>query len=86
MRDNYSDKEILPTLHREGFKIAHVTLKRLRQQLGLRLRTDDPEACSIQNLHIQRVLQQEISDGHIEGYGRRLLHTHLRQKGHIFPR
>ncbi|KAJ5460980.1 uncharacterized protein N7458_002532 [Penicillium daleae] len=65
VRDNYSDKEILPILQREGFKIAHITLKRPRQQLSLRLRTDDPEA---------------------RRYGRGLLYTYLRQKGHTFPR
>jgi arginine repressor len=84
--DNLSDQEILPTLHREGFQIAGITLKRLRQQLGLRRRTDDPEAQRIQENQILEVLRQEIQDGSIEGYGRGLLHTHLRQKGYVFPR
>jgi arginine repressor len=84
--DNLTDKEILPILHHEGFKIAHVTLKRLRQQLGLRLRTDDPDARALQEQQIQGVLQQEIQDGKIEGYGRGLLYTYLRQQGHVFPR
>jgi hypothetical protein len=83
--DNLSDKEILPILHHEGFKIAPVTLKRLRQQLGLRLRTDDPEARALQAQQIREVVQQEIHDGKIEGFGRGLLHTYLRQKRHIFP-
>jgi transposase len=86
VRDNYTDKEILPTLHQEGFKIAEITLKRLRQQLGLRLRTNDPEARSLQEQQIKEVVQREIQDGNIEGYGRGLLHTHLRQQGYLFPR
>ncbi|KAJ5900321.1 uncharacterized protein N7473_004391 [Penicillium subrubescens] len=83
--DNLSDKEILPILHHEGFKIAPITLKRLRQQLGLRLRTDDPEARALQAQQIREVVQQEIYDGKIEGFGRGLLHTYLRQKGYVFP-
>ncbi|KAF3392417.1 hypothetical protein F1880_008931 [Penicillium rolfsii] len=84
--DNLSDKEILPILRHEGFKIASITLKRLRQQLGLRLRTNDPGARALQEKQMREVLQQEIQDGKIEGYGRGLLHTYLRQKGHVFPR
>jgi hypothetical protein len=84
--DNYSDAEILLTLHREGFKVSNDTLKNLRQQLGLRRRTDDPEAQRIQEDHITEVLRQEIQDGSIEGYGKGLLYTYLRQKGYVFPR
>jgi arginine repressor len=47
VRDNLSDAEILPTLHREGFQIAQDTMKKLRQHLGLRRRTDGYEARSI---------------------------------------
>lgn len=83
--DNLSDKEILPILHHDGFKIAPVTLKRLREQLGLRLRTSDPCARALQTQQIREVVQQEIQDGKIEGFGRGLLHTYLRQKGHVFP-
>lgn len=83
--DNLSDKEILPILHHEGFKVASITLKRLRQQLGLRLRTNDPRARALQEQQIKEVVQQEIQDGKIEGFGRGLLHTYLRQKGHVFP-
>jgi hypothetical protein len=68
--DNLSDKEILPILHHEGFKIDPVTLKRLRQQLSLRLRTEAPEARALQAQQIREVVQQEIHDGKIEGFGR----------------
>lgn len=84
--DNYSDTELLPILQREGFQISHDVLKKLRQKLGLRRRTDGPEAQRIQENQITEVLRQEIQDGSIEGYGRGLLHTHLRQKGYVFPR
>lgn len=84
--DNLSDREILPMLHREGFQISQDTLRKLRQQLGLRRRTDGPEAQRLQEYQIREVLQQEIQDGNIEGYGRGLLHTYLRQRGHVFPR
>jgi hypothetical protein len=86
VRDNLSDAEILRSLHNEGFQIAHDTLKKRRQQLGLRRRTDDPEALRIQEAHMQLVIRQEIQNGKIEGYGRGLLHTHIRQIGHLFPR
>lgn len=84
--DNLSDKEILLTLHREGFQISQDTLRKLRQKLGLRRRTDNPEAQRLQEDQMREILQQEIQDGSIEGYGRGLLHTHLRQKGYLFPR
>lgn len=84
--DNYSDSEALSKLHKEGFQISQKALKTIRQQLGLRRRTDDPEAQRIQEDQITKVLRQEIQDGSIEGYGRGLLHTHLRQKGYVFPR
>jgi hypothetical protein len=84
--DNLSDREILPTLHNKGFQISQHTLKRLRQQLGLRRRTDGPDAQRIQENQITEVLRQEIEDSSIEGYRRGLLYTHLRQKGYIFPR
>ena len=84
--DNLSDREILLMLHREGFQISQDTLRKLRQQLGLRRRTDGPEAQRLQENQITEILRQEIQDGSIEGYGRALLHTHLRQKGYIFPR
>lgn len=86
VRDSLSDIKILPTLDCEDFQISVITLTRLRQQLGLRARTDTPEAQRIQEDQTREVLQQEIQDGNIEGYGRGLLLTHLRQKGYIFPR
>lgn len=86
VRDSLSDIKILPTLDCEDFQISVITLTRLRQQLGLRVRTDTPEAQRIQEDQTREVLQQEIQDGNIEGYGRGLLLTHLRQKGYIFPR
>jgi arginine repressor len=84
--DNLSDKEILSTLHREGFEISQDTLRKLRQRLGLRRRTDNPEAQRLQEDQIREILQQEIQDSSIKGYRRGLLHTHLRQKGYLFPR
>ncbi|KAJ5652979.1 hypothetical protein N7507_010405, partial [Penicillium longicatenatum] len=84
--ENYSDPEILQRLHSEGFQISSITFKRLRQQLDLRLRTDNPEAQCIQDNQIAEVLRQEIQGGSIESYGRCLLHTHPREKCHIFPR
>ncbi|KAH8695639.1 hypothetical protein BGW36DRAFT_345036 [Talaromyces proteolyticus] len=80
-----SDAELLPSLHREGFQIFHDVLKKLWQKLGLRRRTDSPETQRIQDNQITGVLRQEIQDGSVEGYGRGLLYTHLRQKGYIFP-
>lgn len=84
--DNYSDQEILPTLHREGVQITITTIRRIRQQLGLRLRTDNPEAQRIQENQMREVIRQEIPVGNIEGYGKGLLYTHLRERGYLFPR
>lgn len=84
--DCQTDEKILRVLHREGFQLSLITLRRLRLQLGLRLRTDDPEARSIQAQEIANIIREEIQHGAIEGFGRGLLYTYLRDRRHLFPR
>jgi arginine repressor len=88
VRDGLSDKEIVTVLRREeGFsQISQSKVSKTRRKLGLRLRTDDPQARMEQEAEIEEVIRREIEQGEIEGYGRRLLHSHLRAKGHVFPR
>lgn len=88
VRDGFSDKEIVEILRREeGYShISQSKVSKTRRKLGLRLRTDDPQARREQEAQIEEVIRQEIQQREIEGYGRRLLHSHLRAKGHVFPR
>jgi hypothetical protein len=69
-----------------GSKWPMILQKKRRQQLRLPRRTDDPEALRIQEAHMQLAIRQEIHNGKIEGYSRGLLHTHIRQMGHLLPR
>jgi arginine repressor len=88
VRDDLSDKEIAEILRREeSFSgLSQSKVSKTRRKMGLRLRTDDPQARQAQDAQIEEVIRQEIEKGEIEGYGRRLLHSHLRAKGHVFPR
>ncbi|KAJ5791301.1 uncharacterized protein N7518_008312 [Penicillium psychrosexuale] len=81
-----SDQEIVTVLHDEGYEVSHRTLRRLRHQLGIRLRLDSPAQQQAQVQEILDALTEEMDKGTIEGYGKELLHNHFRSKGHVFAR
>lgn len=81
-----SDQDIVTVLHDEGYEVSHRTLRRLRHQLGIRLRLDSPAQQQAQVREILDALTEEMNKGTIEGYGKELLHNHFRSKGHVFAR
>lgn len=80
------DTEMLLILQGEGFKITKYTLVRLRFELGLRRRVRGIEQCQEADRLVQRLVAEELEKGVIDGYGRRYLYTHFRQRGHIIAR
>ncbi|KAJ5207272.1 hypothetical protein N7472_003720 [Penicillium cf. griseofulvum] len=81
-----TDQEIVTVLHDEGYDVSHRTLRRLRHQLGIRLRLDSPTQQQAQVQEILDALTEEMDKGTIEGYGKELLHNHFRSKGYVFAR
>ena len=80
------DKELLSVLQRDGFCISSRTLERLHTQLGLFRRVRDPLAQQLQREEMLEVLVREAERGVIQGYGKELLHRHIRSKGYIIGR
>jgi hypothetical protein len=80
------DSEIVTVLNDEGYSISLRTLRRLRHQLGIRLRLDSPTGQQEQVQEILEALVEEMDKGTIEGYGKELLHNHFRSKGYVFAR
>ena len=80
------DKELLSVLQKDGFCISSRTLERLRTQLGLFRRVRDPLAQQLQREEMLKVLVREAERGVIQGYGKELLHRHIRSKGYIIGR
>jgi transposase len=80
------DAEIATVLNEEGYNISLRTLRRLRHQLGIRLRLDSPTGQQEQVQEILEALVEEMDKGTIEGYGKELLHNHFRSKGYVFAR
>ena len=80
------DKELLSVLQKDGFYISSRTLERLRTQLGLFRRVRDPLAQQLQREEMLKVLVREAERGVIQGYGKELLHRHIRSKGYIIGR
>ena len=80
------DTEILTVLQSEGFQITARTLRRVRTELGLIRRTDDPSQKQVQEKLALQGLIKEAEAGTIEGYGKELLYRHMRQAGYTAPR
>jgi hypothetical protein len=71
------DTEILQVLKREGDEISKHTLVRLRFELGLRRRVRGEEQCQAADALVQRLVEEELGKGVIDGYGRGYLYTHF---------
>ena len=71
------DTEILTVLQSEGFQITARTLRRVRTELGLIRRTDDPSQKQVQEKLALQGLIKEAEAGTIEGYGKELLYCHM---------
>ncbi|KAL3475663.1 hypothetical protein BJX99DRAFT_271041 [Aspergillus californicus] len=80
------DEDMLIVLQREGFTIKARTLKHVRHTLGLYRRTTSNIALQAQVEAMLVKLQAELAKGQIEGYGRGLLQTHMRNQGVLMSR
>jgi hypothetical protein len=80
------EKDLLRVLRLEGFDIKPRTLKHVRHYLGLYRRTRNPLVLQQQVETIIEELEKQIKKGQIEGYGKELLHRHIRNQGFIISR
>jgi hypothetical protein len=80
------EKDLLHVLRLEGFNIKPRTLKHVRHHLGLFRRTTNPLLLQQQVETIIKELEKQIEKGQIEGYGKELLHRHIRNQGFIIAR
>ncbi|KAI9882169.1 MAG: hypothetical protein M1823_006084, partial [Watsoniomyces obsoletus] len=76
---------MLEILRTEGYQLSITGLRRIRRQLGLyrKLSGKDSED---RDSEMRRIVQQQLDEGVIQGYGRGYLHTHFRSQGHIVSR
>lgn len=81
------DKKIVSKSRREGGlpKVVQNTIANVRRDVDLRPRADDTETPVVQEAQIEPS-EQVMQLGDIEEYASRLLHSHLRQRGHALPR
>ena len=84
-RLNCTDEEMLIELHENGIDIENTQLARIRRDLGL-VRRKTIEQRKEADIQLFELLTEEVKDGRIEGYGRRLLYTYFKNKGHSASR
>jgi hypothetical protein len=80
-----TDDEMLYVLRKQGFQIGLGGLKNLRIRLNLRRRSSDQQFVEIED-EFRSLVQQELDNGTIEGYGRNFLYTYFRSQQHIISR
>ncbi|OOQ87414.1 hypothetical protein PEBR_17384 [Penicillium brasilianum] len=74
-----SPKESLKARQKEGFQVSEPTLKHLRKQLGIQLRTDCPLQQQQQRHGLEVLLTDELGIADAEGYGHQVLYHHHRR-------
>lgn len=82
---NCSDEEMVTELVYGGYSINKIQVTRLRKDIGLLRRMAIFEKQQ-RDQQLFQVLQEELDDGRIEGYGQRLLHDHFRKNGQLVTR
>ncbi|KAL4933488.1 uncharacterized protein BDV17DRAFT_252101, partial [Aspergillus undulatus] len=80
------EKELLQVLQREGFNIQPRTLKYVRHSLGIFRRVSNPITAQAQVESVLSHLRTALASGQIEGYGRKMLHQHIRSQGFMISR
>lgn len=81
------DNEILRVLHREGHtSMTKKTLARLRFSLGLKRRLRDPAAQDEAVVAARAAIEEQLKEGVIDGYGKRMLQMHFKQRNMFFSR
>jgi hypothetical protein len=82
-----NDRQILRALERKGFLISNYTLRRIRMQLGLRIRARDGDKEQREfREQIRQWVTAELKTGRIDGFGKGLLHTYFRKNGYAVSR
>lgn len=80
-----TDSETAAVLEDDGFIVGPRAVQRIRLRLGLKKRVGQDDWEEMENAIVQAV-QGEIEKGDIEGYGYRMLWTHLNNKYDIVGR
>lgn len=79
------ERTLLTALKREGYVINARSLARIRLQLGMRRRINPGQADEADRA-LEEVVQRELDNGHIEGFGRQNLLPYFRSQMHIVSR
>ena len=84
-RLNCTDEEMVIELQESGIDIQNTQVTRIRKDLGLTRRLAIAHRKEADG-RLFEVLTEELKDGRIEGYGRGLLYTYFKSKGHAASR
>jgi hypothetical protein len=79
---SYTDNEIVIELQYYGYNINKFQVMYLRREIGL-LRQMGVFERKERDTQLFEVLQEELDNGRIEGYGRRLLYNYFRKNGQL---
>lgn len=80
-----TDAEMLHVLQKQGFQIGLAGLKSLRLRMKLVRRAPNEQFLELED-EFKSMIQQELDNGTIEGYGRNYLYTYFRSQQHIISR
>jgi hypothetical protein len=80
-----TDREMLYVLRKQGYQIGIGGLRNLRKRLNLHRRSSNEQFAEHED-EFRLVVQQELDNGTIEGYGRNYLYTYFRSQQHIISR
>ena len=78
---NFSDDEMVYALKSQGWRVHRRTVERIRKSQGL-LRRFSAFGRQVAVDKLWDVIKNELDSGSIEGYSRKLLHTHFKKLGH----
>jgi len=82
---NLTDDEIVFALQQQGWRVHKQTVARIRISQGIRRRFSAfQRQVAVETLW--KIIEQELDNGSIEGYGRRLLQVHFKRLGHHLSR
>jgi hypothetical protein len=78
---NLTDDEIAFALQQQGWRVHKRTVARIRISQGIRRRFSAfQRQVAVETLW--KIIEQELDNGSIEGYSRRLLQVHFKRLGH----
>ena len=80
------DDEMLRLLKHEGTPVSRMTLVRLRFSMNMKRRIRDEIDREAHAEVAREAVQEHLLEGIIDGYGKRMLQLHFRQRGMFFAR